>query len=256
MTENQKPKTKNKKSKRSLFGLWSLVFGLIVSACNKSPFDRTRDASGGGALNQFGVASSLVVFNNELKTGGGAFEYPGGNNQILSFNDTSNPVSRRSIRYMWNGQPVGGDPSNPPTFAGFDLAVSIGASDYPSVPARDLSKAGYTQVTFYARGSLSSNTDLKIEVADDGNVNTPDPCITLSTNGTDDHCSDVVLDPLAMMPKTLTSSWQQYTITVPNSALKSVKDFFKATFVFTPVVGFTSPGQGGVAYFDVIQYAP
>jgi hypothetical protein len=241
---------------------WSIGFGrvsrnlipitvLLMVGC-KSPFDRTRDASGGGT-GTIGSSPTYVVFSNELKTGGGAFEYPGGENQTLSFTDTSNPISYRSIRYNWTGATVAGQS----VFAGFDLMDTVTQATYSSTQGRDLRAAGYTKVTFYARGSLSTNTVLKVEVSADGNPNDADPCITLSTSGNaaDNTCLlfGQFPNPLAMPVQQLTSSWQQYTINVPNSSLANVKDFFKATFVFTPV--FSVPaGQGGTAYFDQIQY--
>lgn len=226
---------------------------VMLAGCSKDPYDRTRDGSGGGALGRLGVISNLVVFSNELKTGGGAFEYPGGQNQVLDFADTSNPISARSIRYVWNGSPAQAG-STDHTFAGFDLMHTTSLTDYSTTVGRDLRAAGYTKVTFYARGALSTNTTLKIEVADDGNTGTASPCLTLSTNGTDNACT---AGPLTLTPRQLTSSWQQYTLTFPTSSLAAVKDFFKATFVFTdPFVGNQNPGQGGTVYFDQIQYEP
>src|SRR5262249_27499586 len=142
------------------------------------------------------------------------------------------------------------------TFTGFDLMHVTTLSQYSSTPGRNLSAAGYTKATFYARGSLGSGVDVKIEVSDDGDITTADPCITLSANGTDDHCSDNGADPLAMTPGTLSSSWQPYTIMIPNSALTSIKDFFKATLVFNPPFpGYTGNGTGGTVYFDAIAYS-
>jgi hypothetical protein len=243
-----------------IFGAFVLAFSFFT-ACNQSPFKATRDASGGG-INKFGVASSLVVFNNELTTGGGAFEYPSGDNQVLTFNDTSNPISRRSIRYMWTGGDVlapGCNPNPEHSFAGFDLMYTPLISNYSissNSPGRDLSKAGYSKVTFYARGSLSSSTILKIEVAAQGvAAGCPVPphvsCVTLSNSGIADDPNY----PCGATAK-FGSSWQPYTIPIIPGALTNVKDFFKATFIFTPVPGFTAPGQGGIAYFDMIQYAP
>src|SRR5947207_2998733 len=88
----------------------------LLAACNKSPFERTRDASGGGAVGSFG-SGNFVIFSNELKTGGGAFLYPSGEHQTLDFRDTSNSISQRSIRYNWDGQDV----ASQHAFAGFDL---------------------------------------------------------------------------------------------------------------------------------------
>lgn len=236
----------------------ALLTGMIFSqGCNRSPAERVQDASGGGALGRFGVASAFIIFDDELASGGGAFFYPGGENQNLSFNDTSNSISRRSIRYSWNGLPVSNlgcmpDPTH--NFAGFDLMHVPQQSAYLGTPGRDLRKAGYTRATFYARGSLSTNTVLKIEVASPGSVGCaalPAPCLTLSTNGTDDDGSGLCSHA------SFTSNWQHYAIPISNPSLGSVKDFFKATLIFTdPFVGNQAPGQGGTVYFDAIGYVP
>ena len=233
----------------------ALCLCLVAAGC-KSPFDRTRDASGGGGTGTLSGSSNFVIFSDELKTGGGAFEYPGGENQSLSFADTSNPISRRSIRYSWNGQPtVAG--SADATFAGFDLMHVVDNTPtltiYAATPGRDLRQTGYTKATFYARGTLASNTVLKIEVSDDGNTSTSDPCLVLSAAGTDNSACDANgLDLLKMPAQVLTSSWRQYTITIPTASLGNVKDLFKATFVFAPSYG--AIPQGGVIYVDQIQY--
>lgn len=227
-----------------------LIVLAMLTGCYKSPGERVHDASNGGALGRFGTVPTFVVFSDELKTGGGAFEYPGGENQALAFNDQSNPISRRSIRYSWNGQPakVG---SAEHVFAGFDLMHTIDQASYAATSGRDMRHAGYAKITFYARGELSTNTVLKIEAADDGIESTSAPCITLSANGSD----DTLVNPCGTTG-TLSAGWQSYTISIPNPVLISVKDFFKATFVFSdPYVG-APPGQGGVVYFDQIEYQP
>jgi hypothetical protein len=227
-----------------------IIAVLFFAGCNKSPFERTRDASGSGFTGQLIPGGTLRVFSSELLTGGGAFEYPGSENQTLTFNDRSNPISQRSIRYNWNGQPAATGGTDH-TFAGFDLMHTALFSQYASTPGRNLQAAGYTKATFYARGSLSSNTALKVEVADEGNQATPDGCLTLST-GTTDACGNGAT-------KQLTGDWQQYTIMIPAAALQNVKDIFKATFVFTdplPGVPGQAPGQGGTVYLDQIQYEP
>ena len=222
---------------------------LLVAGC-KSPLDRTRDASGGsGGTGVITGGANLVVFSNELKTGGGAFEYPGGDNQTLTFSDTSNPISARSIRYAWNGQDV----ASQHIFAGFDLMHTPTESTYASTPGRDLRAANYTKVTFYARGSLSANTFVKIEVADDGNTATPAPCVALSPDGSLDAVSPAT--PCGVRG-TLSTNWGTYTIPISNSNLFPLKDFFKATFVYLPPGGTSLAGQGGTVYFDQIVYAP
>jgi hypothetical protein len=232
---------------------------LLLVGCNKPPFERTKDPSTVSS----GVISgthNFVVFNNELTTGGGAFEYPGSEGQNLSFSDTSNPISHRSIRYSWNGEPVSnlGCPAQNPTsaFAGFDLMHTISRNDY-AAQGRDLSGAGYTKVTFYARGTLSTNTYLKVEVASPGNPNNacvpaPSSCLKLINSidpapGSEPTCGS----------GTLTSGWSSFSVIIPSPAtdLANIRDFFKATFVYLPTIGAPS-GQGGTVYFDVIQYQP
>jgi hypothetical protein len=207
-----------------------------------------------------------VIFDNELSSGGGAFLYPGGENQTLSFADRSNPLSQRSIRYSWNGGDVswpGCSPNPEHSFAGLDLMHTPTQTQYNSTPGRDLRQGGYNKVTFFARGSLASYTVLKIEVASPGVPagtcpGVVSPCLILSSDG-------VTTDPGSPTcpadPKPLTGQWQQYTINVAPSNLTSVKDFFKATFIFENLPGCvpsvcTAPGQGGTVYFDVIQYQP
>jgi len=237
--------------KRILF----IALCLATAGC-QNPFNRTRDASGAGPTGTISATTDFVVFRDELTTGGGAFEFPGSDAQSLSFNDTSNPLSRRSIRYSWTGDAVAGQS----VFAGFDLMHTTTLAAYAGTPGRNLVATGsnpnYTKVTFYARGSLSSNTVLKIEVADDGNTTTPDPCLTLSKAGAqaDDVCSANGPDPFAQPPQVLSTNWMPYTLAIPNASLLSnIKDFFKATFVFTPSFG-APQGQGGTVYIDKIQY--
>ena len=76
------------------------------------------------------------------------------------------------------------------------------------------------------------------------------PCVILSTSG-------ATTDPNSPTCTTaqLTANWQQYSLSIPAGQLASVKDFFKATFIFTDPP-LPAPGQGGVVYFDQIQYQP
>src|ERR1041384_7964791 len=61
-------------------------------------------------------ATGYVIYSDDLTSGGGAFLYPSGENQALSFSDTSGPsTGQKSMRYSWNGATVGGQPA----FAGF-----------------------------------------------------------------------------------------------------------------------------------------
>jgi hypothetical protein len=255
------------------FAIYLLPFALLLASCNKSPFDRTQNALGGALGTAGPSAGAFVIFSDELRTGGGAFLYPGGENQTLSFADRSNPISQRSIRYSWTGGDVswpGGCTPTEHTFAGFDLMDTPTLATYSSTPGRDLHLGGYTTATFYSHGSLSTNTVLKVEVAASGVaggcVNPPQvPCLILYANASDltayQNYSAPPTEVCPAMP--LTGNWQSYSIPIGSAIANSsqpafaIKDFFKATFVFTPLfVGSTAPGQGGTVYFDVIQYQP
>jgi hypothetical protein len=245
---------------------WTSVFIFLfaLAGCHKSPSDRTRSAAG-GPIGQAAAIATFPVFSSELKTGGGAFEYPGGDNQVLSFADRSNPISNRSIRYFWNGQPATTNTSifgSKGEIAGFTLMHTVSETSYDVTPGRDISGFGYTTVTFYARGALSTNTTLKIEAAANTSGSTFSSCLTLSSDGQGDECGANGAAPGTK--EILNSSWQKYTLVIfqPANSLKSVKDFFKATFVYffplgggPPLPG-EAPGQGGTVYFDQIQYEP
>jgi hypothetical protein len=240
------------------FSVSFMISSMLLLGCNKSPFDRTRNAAG-GPTGAFSGKGTYVIFSSELISGGGAFEFPGSEGQSLSFSDTSNPISHRSIRYSWTGQAVSNPSCSPnpeSTFAGFDLMHTPTIDTYATTPGRNLSAAGYTKVTFYARGGLSTNTYLKVEVASPGSSNpcaaVVSPCVKL-LNGADPAPGS---DPTCT-PFQLTGQWGTYTIPIPSPStqLAAVKDFFKATFVYTNLTA-TPAGQGGTVYFDVIQYQP
>jgi hypothetical protein len=237
---------------RSFYPILALT---LLAGCGDNPFERTKNGSGGGPTGTFGGTSSFVIFSSELMSGGGAFLYPGAEGQSLSFNDRSNPVSERSIRYSWTGEEVAGQHN----FAGFDLMHTPTQAEYDvATSGRDLRQAGYNRVTFYARGTLSTNTLLKVEVVDDGQEATINAsCVSLSMDGTLDDGVNPGSNACGRLD-TLTSSWQKFSIPIasPATTLDDVRDFFKATFVFNdPFVG-APAGQGGTVFIDQIQYEP
>jgi hypothetical protein len=124
-------------------------------------------------------------------------------------------------------------------------------AEYATTPGKDLRSGNYSRVRFNARGSLSTNTVVKVEVADDGDTATPAPCIVLSESGTEDDAT--ANNPASCMTRgRLTSSWAQFSIPVSASDLDNVKDFFKATFIYKRADQGT--GSGGTIYLDEIQY--
>ena len=214
---------------------------LVLLAGCKSPFNRTEDSDSGpgGPLGQSG---QFTIFSNELSSGGGAFKYPGGDNLGLAFDDHSNPLSRRSIRISWNGQPTDGTTI---TFAGVALMHVPLFKDYNSRAPRDLHAAGYTRIAFSARGDLSTFTSVKIEGGGPTSA-----CLTLSPSGTVDECLNGRTDVLS-------GAWRSYSLPVGTGQQTAIKDFFKATFIFNnPTPGSTNAGQGGTIYLDEIAYKP
>ena len=124
-------------------------------------------------------------------------------------------------------------------------AIGTNFSIYDATPGRDLRSAGYTRAVFYVRGSLSTDTSVKIEA---GGPTTS--CMTLSIDGTVDKCSNGNVG-------TLTSSWKMVTLPLTQAEQSAIKDFLKATFIFdNPTPGNTSPGQGGTIYLDQMFYKP
>jgi hypothetical protein len=80
------------------------------------------------------------------------------------------------------------------------------------------------------------------------------PCLKLIESGQTDPDPAQDATCTAM---TISDQWRQYTIPLPGAWLASnrVKDLFKATFIFVDLIpGGQQPGQGGVAYYDNVQY--
>jgi hypothetical protein len=220
---------------------WTILMsvGLLLASGCKSPFGRTQDSQSGPA-GSVGGSGQFTVFSNELTSGGGAFEYPGGDNLSLAFDDHSNPISRRSIRFSWTGQPTDGTTY---TFAGVSFMHVPQFKDYNTTTPRDFRAAGYTQVSFYARASLSTFTSVKIEAGGPTSA-----CMTLSKDGTIDECG-------GGLKRKISGDWGTYSLPVTSAQQSAIKDLFKATFIFdNPTPGSTNPGQGGTLYLDQIFY--
>jgi hypothetical protein len=215
--------------------LWVFPCVCLLGGCEKKPTDGLVDPNPGNAVAPTGQA--LVVYDDVLKTGGGMGLFPSNENQQIALDSTDGPHSgRRCIRYSWNGQDIpnpGTVPNPEHTFAGFDLVVSNDLTTLAAAPARNLSAAGYTTVTFWLRGTLSDSATLKVEAPGTGFTSTIAPSITVTS---------------------LSGGWQQFTINISTADLISVKEFFKLTFVYTQPTGTTAAGGGGTVFVDDIQY--
>jgi len=205
---------------------------LVCCGCGRNRTHNPQDMLGAGATGRYG--SVFVLYDDELKTGGGVYLYPSGDNQSLDTDSRELPYAgARCIRYSWNGgavcQSATGRAQH--AFAGFSLAVSATADELPAAAARDFSDAGYTVMHVFVRGSLSDNTILKLEGPDDGDETTPAPSLEIAS---------------------LSDSWQAYSFPVTPASLARVKEFFKATFVYSNPDGTLAAGGGGSVAVDTI----
>src|ERR1041385_398507 len=84
---------------------WAVCVAFILAGCKKNPIDRLVNPVPDGALSQ--TNHIFVIYDDELKTGGGLGLFPGGENQTITLLDASSPRrSDNQIRYSWNGQDV------------------------------------------------------------------------------------------------------------------------------------------------------
>lgn len=214
-----------------------LALFLTFVACKRNPVDRLTNPNADGIVPQ--SSGVYMIFDDEIKTGGGLGLIPGGDNQTIDVTDHSSP--RRSInamRYVWNGKDVFNFDTEEfqHLFAGFNMFVPSDGSQLASTNPKNLSAPGYTKLKFFVRGSLSHATTLRIEGPDDGSGgNTP----ALIESGTD---------------FTLTNDWQEITMTIPASDFNSVLIFFTISLQYDQPPRTEPAGEGGVIYLDDIHY--
>lgn len=200
--------------------------------------DRLVNPNADGVLPQ--SSGVYMIFDDEIKTGGGLGLIPGAENQTIEVTDHTSP--RRSIhqmRYSWTGKDVFNHDTGEyqHLFAGFHLFVPAFGSQLQSATPKNLAVSPpYTKVKFFIRGSLSQSTTLRIEGPDDGpGGNTP----ALIESGTD---------------FTLTNDWQEITLTVPANDFNSVLIYLTITFQYDQPPRTEPAGDGGTIYLDDIRY--
>ena len=216
--------------------LRQLVIGFaaicLCSACGRNRLESQRDRFTAGATDNFG--SVYVIYDEELKTGGGLLIFPGGENQMIDLENRENPFGgKQCIKYHWNGGEVFnyeiGRFQN--SFAGFALQTEDDPADFFSSNPRDFSSAQYTKVFFHIRGALSENTKLKVEAPDDADTETAAPMLEITS---------------------LTNAWTQYSFNITPASLTKVKEFFKLTFIYSNPDGTSNSGEGGIVFVDNI----
>lgn len=210
----------------------------VFTGCDKTPSRRLTDPAPEGAVSQNG--GSWVLYDEEVRTDGGFYliPIPTGNQTLDVGNEQSAAFGKRSIFYSWTG----GDVLDPVegiehTFAGFGLLVAENIDQMNTTPAKDLSGAGFTKITFYARGYLSENTILRVEGPGDGSAAAALPRLDVTQ---------------------LTGTWTKFTLpapgAIPTAAFQSVRQYVNFTFVFSQPSGTTNPGNGGQVFLDRIAY--
>lgn len=218
--------------------LISIIFSLFAafSACDKNPVNRIVNPSPANISNV--RSGTWVIYDDEIKTGGDLMLYNTG--AIIDFKCTDNPHSGKDcIRYSWDGKPVytydlGTTQSG---FSGFSLICAPKQAQY-STYSLDLSTAGYTKITFWARGSLNSYVKLRV-----------------TANSTDPSQSKLASGATGVWEDTVTSSWVKYSLDIDNMTnnLAAAKDFVKINLVYAPGDDGPSQGNGGTVYLDDIE---
>lgn len=213
-----------------------LVF--VAGGCRRNPIERLTNPVPEGAVPQ--SSGTFVLYDDELKTGGGVGFIPGGQNQTIDFSDRSDPRrTTTQIRYTWSGQDVFSDQLTPPAyqhlFAGFSLTVPVDATTVASAAAKDFSGPAYTKVTLWVRGNLSDNNVLRIEGPDDG------------AGGNTAARTEISGSSLA-------AGWQKVTLPVPSQEFSNVKVFLTISIQYDQAPRTTLAGEGGTVFIDDIQY--
>ena len=215
---------------RRLFFL--VAAALALAACERNPVDRLVNPNDQGGVPQFG--DTYVIFDDELKTGGGVGLIPGGENQTLDFRAPSD-IGSFSIQYVWNGKDVFNSETGEfqHLFAGFALSVTELFEDLAGATGKDLSGPGYTTLRLRVRGALSQETSLRIEGPDDG------------AGG---------ITPARTELTTLGPAWQDVTLAVPAGDFANVKTFMTVTFQYDQPPRTEPPGEGGTVFLDDVRY--
>jgi len=204
----------------------------FIIGCERHPFKKTSTLADEGLLPS--VSPVFIVYDDEIKTGGNLFTFPGGENQVVSLDEADNPVAgKRCIRYTWNGGDVHDDDINAGRhdFAGLNLPVSQGDEDFDEAAAVNLTSGGYGTLTFWIRGVLTQDVTVKVEAVDDGDEDTAAPFGIYAVS----------------------SVWEKKELSLAGADLSSVKEFFKITFIYTQPIGTDTPGRGGTIFIDDIQ---
>ena len=213
--------------------IFCLLLILFLFSCDKGPpLSKLYNPGGDEILSS--EWGDWIIYDDALKTRGGMSAFTG--IQELDFECKDNPWSgNRCIKFSWDGNDVvAGETGNPQHgYCGFSLVVVPDASAYnydtSLMPGKDLTPGAYARITFYARGSLSTDNYLRLE----------------SPLGTWQSVS-----PNEAWQGTVSDTWQKYEFNCAGNTMTDIKEFVKIILKYTG----SGKGNGGTVYIDDIKY--
>ncbi len=206
--------------------MWNKIFKVIIvlsflvlTSCDQNPFDKLYDPTGDGALG--GEWGYWKIYDDQLNTRGGVMLSPTDEHQTFA-EVTGNPRSgTKCIKYSWDGTRLWDKEKK--ELADWTAALLIVAPTWQEYEEgeKDLSPGDYNKITFWIRGNLSAEAEIRFEG--------PGPIGSCRSTGN-------------FVP--LPNTWTMKTIDLSGFDLSQAKEFFKIVFV----------GGGGTVYVDDITY--
>ncbi|RLD18982.1 MAG: hypothetical protein DRI36_00040 [Caldiserica bacterium] len=201
---------------------------LILSSCGKNIEERLKDPANDPLFYKGDYSGVFMIYEDELKTGGGMMFYASPDNQELDFfySDDGNKV----IRYYWNGGEVFdyNSESYQHNWCGFGLIVGHSWEEAEEV-SMDFSGIGYSKLKFKVKGYLSQNTVLKIE-------------------GPKKAGSSEVADYIELDSSDISYSWKEFSLPISSSSLKDFNIYVGIIFEAT------EKGSGGEVFIDSLRF--
>lgn len=207
----------------------------IFSGCDKHPENRLINPTENNTTGTW--SPDWALYDDELRTNGTIMSYTTPEGQVLDFMSTERPrTGLRCIKFAWDGQSTT-EYASPGVlqhgYVGFGLIVANQTQNYLQ-ESKNLTGAGYTTISFWARGSLNSHVYLRLEGYNGSRT---------SISGFDawqSNSSDRVID----------DQWRQYSFTLTGSAA-AVREYVKILLVYNDN-GTAIPvrGNGGTVFID------
>lgn len=217
-----------------IFLLAFLLFFPIINGCSDHLLDRFSDPIDDGSLDVW--SGSWLIFDDKLNTNGDLMLGPLDDNQELKEVEDSFKGDV-ALKYSWDGEQVAGK-----DFCYASFIVATDYKYYDETPGKNLTYAGYTKITFYAKGKLRGNTRVEFKgpwkAGEDADNNT----VMIVPGDETPESGQKYMPPLSE------DTWQPYEIDITDSDLTEVKDYF--------IIAFVGEGdsEGGRVLVDEIKY--